>query len=285
MHNLEKHNLYKNQPIQINYFIKNASRFLIDNDILNAKNEIEWFLQDLCKCDKIELYNSKLDIEKHNHCIDFLLKRVEKIPFQYLIGKSSFYGRDFKVNKNVLIPRPETELLIEIIKNSKYNKLLEIGTGCGCIAITARLENIANKIDALDISESILKVAHMNALLLNAPKINFIKLNILEEAPNNSYDIIISNPPYISKIEYKDLNKEIQHEPINALTDFADGLIFYERYAKILKKLLKPKGVAVFELSHSFQKKQIIDIFSNYSNLQFFNDLNKDCRAVKITND
>ena len=285
MHDLERYGLYRNQSIPTNKLIKKGTEFLYDNDIYNAKNEIEWFLQNLFECDKIEITNLDLDIEKYNILIDFLLQRSQKIPFQYLLGKSSFYGRDFEVDKSVLIPRPESELLINIIKDDKYNSLLDIGTGCGCIAITAVLEKIVDSADGVDISDGSLNIATKNAELLNAGSLNFFNCNILKDTPNKKYDIIISNPPYISMAEYESLDEDVKnYEPAKALTDFDDGLIFYRRFSKIIRELLIPNGIAVFELSHFFKKADSLSIFNNFSSIDFFNDLNNDCRAVKIVN-
>ena len=285
MHNLEVYNLHKNQPLSISNLIKYGTAFLSSNNISNGINEIEWFLQELYECDKIKLNNVKVDINKHNCSIKFLLQRIKKIPFQHIIKKGSFYGRDFKVNRNVLIPRPETEILIDIIKTKKFDKLLDIGTGSGCIAATIILEKIANTVDAIDIDNKCIDIAKYNAKKLKAQNINFFRCDILKDFPNNKYDAIISNPPYISKLEFEKLDKEVRgHEPLKALTDNSDGLIFYKRFSNILKDLLKPNGVAVFELSHFFNKDDILSIFNNFSNIEFFNDLNNDCRAIKIVN-
>ena len=285
MHNLEVYNLHKNQPLSIRNLIKYGTAFLSSNDISNGKNEIEWFLQELYECDKIKLNDVTVDINKHNHSLEFLLQRIKKTPFQHIVKKGSFYGRDFKVNKNVLIPRPETEILIDIVKSEKFNKLLDIGTGSGCIAATIILEKIANTVDAIDIDNKCLNIAKQNAKKLNADKINFFKCDILKDFPNNKYDAIISNPPYISKLEFDRLDKEVkQYEPLNALTDNSDGLLFYRRFSNIIQELLKPNGIAIFELSHFFKKDDVLNIFNNFSNIEFFNDLNNDCRAVKIVN-
>ena len=285
MHDLDRYSLHRDQSISINKLIKQGSDFLYDHDICNAKNEIQWFLQDLLKCDKISLNNFEIDTDKHNTVIDFLLQRSQKIPFQYLLGKGSFYGRDFKVDKSVLVPRPESELLINIIKDNKYKNLLDIGTGCGCIAITVALEKIADYADGVDVSNSSLSIAKKNAEILKADNVSFFNCNILEDVPNKKYDVIISNPPYISMVEYESLDEEVKnYEPAKALTDFSDGLIFYRRFSEIIRELLIPNGIAVFELSHFFNKQDLLDIFKDFSKVDFFNDLNDDCRAIKITN-
>ena len=265
--------------------IKGAD-FLKSYNISNSKNEIEWFLQDLYQYDKLTLYennNLLIDVKYYNIINNFIYQRSKGVPFQHLLNKAPFYGRAFIVGPKVLIPRPESETLIDIIKNQKYKKLLDIGTGSGVIAITVDLENIAESIDAIDINLHALNIAKKNQIKLNSENVNFIKLDILKSIPNSKYDIIVSNPPYVSLKEYNNLDLEIQdHEPSNAITDFQDGFTFYKRYAFILKQLLNPKGIAVFELSHGFKKDDLKKIFIDFNNIKFYNDLNNDFRFIKI---
>ena len=284
MHNLEIYKLHRNQPTTIKKLIRHGSQFLYDHKIYNAKKEIEWFLLDILKCNTINLYDVKINKSDYETAIDFLLSRAKQTPFQYILGKSSFYGRDFMVDKNVLIPRPETEILIDIIKQKKYNNTLDIGTGCGCIAITASIEKITKNVDCVDISNAALKIAKKNAQILGVSNAQFFNCNILEEIPNKKYDLVISNPPYISKSEYTGLNDEVKNfEPDIALTDFNDGMNFYKRYAEILNEILVDNGIAVFEVSHFFKKSELLEIFKSFPKIEFFNDLNNDCRAIKIS--
>ena len=112
-------------------------------------------MADILKCQRIDLYlryNELVDKQKLNCFKNYIKRRIESEPFQYIINKAPFYGRDFFVNKEVLIPRPETELIIELLKEKKVSSLLDIGTGSGCLAITASLENISEHIYANDIS-------------------------------------------------------------------------------------------------------------------------------------
>ena len=221
------------EPKTFKNLINQGSVFLQSKNITNSKNEIEWFLQDLYQFNKANLYkhsNTLISPQYYNIINKFIYHRSKGRPFQYLLKKASFYGRDFIVNSNVLIPRPETEVLIDIIKNEKYEKLLDIGTGSGAIAITANLENIAQAIDAIDIDIKILRIAKENQVRLKASKVNFFKLNILKNIPKSKYDIIVSNPPYVSFKEYQKLDVNIQkHEPIKAVTDFNDPAYFLRR--------------------------------------------------------
>ena len=282
-------NELKSSDISIGSIAELASLFLINQGIKNAKNEIKWYLQKLYDCNSAQLYNlknKKISNDFLNQVVDFLIRRSNNTPFQYLLGYAPFYGRDFIVDYNVLIPRQESEILIDIIKEKKGSKVLDIGTGSGCLAITSLLEGVASRADAIDISENALLLAKKNSEALNVSDINYIKMNILEDVPSDSYDIIISNPPYISKNEYKSLEIEVRDsEPVEALTDMSDGYTFYKRYAFILKNILNKSGFAVFELSQFFNKQKIKSIFKNFSNIQFYKDINNNLRAVKISND
>ena len=277
------------KPITVKDLIKEGACFLINHNILNGKNEIEWYLQHLYKCDKSNLFqisDNNVNDFIYNQTLNFLKERSQKIPFQYILGQATFYGRDYFVNSNTLIPRPETELLIDIIKDKKCKKLLDIGTGTGCLGITAVLEKIADSVDLIDINNEALKTAKENAQKFKIKNTRYFQLDILNDIPPIQYDIIISNPPYISDNEYNLLETQVKkYEPYNALTDMKDGYTFYERYADILNKILTNKGIAVFEISHFFPKTKLLKIFNKFSNIRFYKDLNGGLRAIKIIND
>lgn len=181
------------------------------------------------------------------------LKRLKNgEPVQYIIGNVEFYGYKFNVNKNVLIPRFETEELVE--KTIKYIKkyfnkkidIIDLGTGSGCIAITLKKEIDCN-MDALDISVDALEVAHENAEINNA-EINFINDDMLNPL-NKKYDVIISNPPYISyDEEIMDIVKN--NEPELALYAKNNGLYYYEEIIKNANKYLKEKNILAFEIGY-----------------------------------
>ena len=277
------------QPIRIKDLITQGSDFLIKNNILNGRNEVNWYFQHVLECDLgklLHVSNTIIDDCSYAKFLTFLKKRSKKIPYQQIIGKAPFYGRDFFVNSDVLIPRPESELIISILKDKKCNKLLDIGTGSGCLAITAALEEIADRVDLVDRSKKALKVAKNNIDNFKVINANVYKLNILTETPPAQYDIVISNPPYISKDEYNNLDYEVKNfEPQQSLTDNSDGYTFYETYANILKSILKKKGIAVFEISHFFSKQKLRSIFNQFSSIRFYKDLNGDYRAISIIND
>lgn len=191
-----------------------------------------------------------------------ILEQLKKeVPVQYLLGKASFYGLEFEVNEHVLIPRPETEELVEwIIKtqisNFKFQNpiILDIGTGSGCIAISLA-KNISNAVVyALDVSEKALKIAQKNAQK-NEVEVHFIESDILKitdleqlPTPNFSlpthFDIIVSNPPYVRELEKQEIKKNVlDYEPHLALfVEDNDALIFYRKIAELAQKNLSVKS-------------------------------------------
>ncbi len=223
------------------------------------------------KYNKSDLAYLNKYIKEHNLDDIYLnnaLKELEKgRPIQYVIGEVNFYGYDFKVNENVLIPRFETELLVDkTIKKIKklFNKnvdILDLGTGSGCIAITLKKEADSN-VEALDISNKALEVAKENAKLNNVD-INFINADMTKYT-SKQYDVIISNPPYIAyDEEVMDIVKN--NEPHNALYADNNGLYYYEAIIKNIPKITKDKYLVCFEIG-STQGKEIIEIAHKYLN-------------------
>lgn len=198
-------------------------------------------------------------------------KDIEKLknnyPIQYLIGYVNFYGYKINVNEKVLIPRYETEFLVEktikLIKKyfSKNIKILDIGTGSGAISIALSKE-LNTAIDAVDISKDAIKVAKKNVKENNA-KVNIIESNIFSNI-KDKYDVIISNPPYISKSE-KIMDSVYKYEPHLALFADNNGLYFYEEILKEAKKYLNDKFIIAFEIGYT-QGNEIINIAMKYYN-------------------
>ena len=210
----------------------------------------------------------------------------EGLPVQYIVGEVDFYGNIFKVNKNVLIPRFETEQLIEITMeyiNDRFDgcvDILDIGTGSGCIAITLK-KNIRCNVDAVDISSDVLEVAEYNKKLNNVD-INLFKSDMLSKV-SKKYDVIISNPPYIGREE--DIQGIVEkNEPHIALYADNDGLYYYEEILKNCKKNLKDNFIIAFEIGQS-QGKLVKDLALKYlDNIDVFikKDLNNLDRFVII---
>lgn len=195
---------------------------------------------------------------------DALTQLNDQRPIQYIVGETEFYGLPFKVNENVLIPRPETEELVEWIINSlasngveKSLNVLDIGTGSGCIAISLAKNLPDANLVALDVSQNALSIAKGNAEI-NKVTIDFVEHNILSsDFSSEKYDVIVSNPPYVRNIE-KQLMKPnvLDNEPHLALfVEDNDPLLFYRSITKLAKKHLKKKGVLYFEINEHFGKE------------------------------
>lgn len=185
-----------------------------------------------------------------------LLRLKKNEPIQYIIGKTEFYGLHFKVNKHTLIPRPETEELVEwILINPEFKfqnpHFLDIGTGSGCIAISLA-KNLPNaKVSALDISEEALKIAEENAVI-NDASVHFFQKDILNaETLPRRFDAIVSNPPYVRQLEKEQMHPNVlQYEPATALfVENNDPLLFYRDISRLAKTHLYPGGKLFFEIN------------------------------------
>jgi release factor glutamine methyltransferase len=196
---------------------------------------------------------------------DVILEELKKeIPIQYLLGTTHFYGLEFEVNESVLIPRPETEELVEwIIESQKSGagseslKILDIGTGSGCIAISLAKNLPDAHVFAIDISENALATAKKNAIK-NDVKVTFIQKNILETLDlEQQFDIIVSNPPYVRNLEKHEIKKNVlDNEPHLALfVDDNDALIFYRKITELAQKNLTPNGQLFFEINQYLGKE------------------------------
>jgi release factor glutamine methyltransferase len=224
----------------------------------------------------------------------------QEVPLQYIIGKTEFYGLPFVVNKHVLIPRPETEELVAwvVSESSRFKtfntstkqttdkkqlKILDIGTGSGCIPISLKKQLPFAKISAIDISEEALSVAKKNAVLNNVD-IHFILQDILKTvALDQHYDIIISNPPYVRELEKKELkNNVLKNEPHVALFVENDNpLIFYAKIAELAKKYLNKNGLLFFEINQ-YLGTETIDLVNKkgLKNIQLKKDMFGNDRIV-----
>jgi release factor glutamine methyltransferase len=266
-------NQYKNELQQI-YPKEEAESlvFWLFEDFLQAKR------QDLLKNTSVERVPEKLSL-----AIEELLQGK---PIQYITGKAPFYGREFLVNSAVLIPRNETEELVHLIiqENQKEGlKILDIGTGSGCIPITLALEILGANVSALDVSETALEIASQNAELLKA-KVQFLLCNILEDdIPVPDLDIIVSNPPYVRNSEKMRMHQNVlDHEPHLALFVYdEDPLLFYRLIAEKARKVLKPGGKLYVEINEAFgNETKILLEEKGFSSVAIINDLNGKERIV-----
>jgi len=244
------------------------------------------------------------DLAKWNTILSELLK--EK-PIQYITGEAWFYGLKFEVNENTLIPRPETEELVEWILNSpnihhpSSINILDIGTGSGCIPISLKTNLTQANVSAIDVSEQALEVAKRNAQS-NKVEINFIQTNILEvedlsilPTPNSqlptpiihhpsSYNIIVSNPPYVRNLEKQEIKKNVlDYEPHLALfVEDTDALLFYRKIAQLALKNLAPNGLLFFEINQYLGKKTVKLLVSlGFKNIELKKDIYGNERMIR----
>ena len=258
----------------------------------NPKQEIEWLLCDLLGLKRIDLYvkfEDKINDINLNKLKSWINRRVKREPLQYITGITEFYGLKFKTTPQALIPRPETERLVEIALNNigenSVSKLLEIGTGSGCIPIAISHEKPSLNILSLDISRDALALAETNAELNNCKNIKFLAMDFLNEIPEGKFDFLISNPPYIPVKEIEQIMPEVKdYEPRMALTDNSDGLTFYHRIAKKVRTLIKPKGVILLEVGTGDHPQKVFSLFkqAGYNQLELIKDFNNNERILKI---
>lgn len=234
-----------------------STEFLGKRNIESPRINAELLLAHTLNCKRLDLYLSydrPLNEDEVNIYREFIRRRSKSEPLQYIIGKVEFYGLEFNVNPSVLIPRKETEILVETIINfvnvEDDLRILDIGVGSGNISISLAKHLSNSKITATDINEQALSTARTNAEMNNvSERINFINHNILNDDLNEEFDIVVSNPPYISEKEFPELKDELKvYEPKNALTDFSDGLNYFKVISSKAKGLLKNNGKIFFEV-------------------------------------
>jgi release factor glutamine methyltransferase len=224
-------------------------------------------------------------------------------PIQYILGETEFYGLPFLVNVNTLIPRPETEELVEwIIKSTNYEiqstklRILDIGTGSGCIAISLA-KNIPNaEVSAIDVSEKALatakKNAEINKIVVNFINVDILKINDLAELPTSNFqlptqfDIIVSNPPYVRNLEKAEIKPNVlEYEPHLALfVEDTDALLFYRKIANLAKENLSENGQLFFEINQ-YLGKETVELLEDlgFKNIELKKDIYGNDRMIRST--
>ncbi|MDR0956835.1 MAG: peptide chain release factor N(5)-glutamine methyltransferase [Endomicrobium sp.] len=270
--------------------LKASEEFLSLKNLLTPKFDSELLLSYVLQIKQTRLplvRNQKLtnnQILRYEKCI---LRRSKREPIAYITGFKGFMNFEFKVNKSVLIPRPETELLVEIAlelaKNENKESVLDLCTGSGCIAISlAKLRKFKN-IVASDINSNALKVAKKNSQINNVFNIKFVKSDMFDNINGERFDIIISNPPYVSKEEYDLLESELKYEPKLALIAQDDGMFFYKEISSKALNYLNNDGFILLELNAN-KFHEIRHIFlsnSKYKNVEIMNDYSGLSRILK----
>lgn len=207
----------------------------------------------------------------------------EGYPLQYAIGKWNFYGLDLLVDKRALIPRYETEILVDLIINDNSNnkKILDIGTGSGAISLALSKNLKDSKIIGVDISKNAIDLANENKIKLNINNVEFKESDIFSNI-DEKFDIIVSNPPYINKEDFEKLDNKLYYEPQNALYGGEDGLYFYKKIIKNAKNFLNKNGKIYLEIGYD-QKDSISDLLEEYGykQIESYKDFNDFDRIIK----
>jgi len=218
-----------------------------------------------------------------------LLRLKKQEPIQYILGTTEFYGLTFKVNKHTLIPRPETEELVDWVLSNLHDQdseldILDIGTGSGCIAISLAKNIPTAKVSGLDISEKALEVAQENAVK-NQVLVSFCKKDILETtALKNKYDVMVSNPPYVRQLEKKAMNANVlDYEPGVALfVPNEDPLLFYRKIAQLAMVSLQTRGWLYFEINEYLSKEMDVLLKEiGFANIEIKKDFREVPRMIK----
>ena len=234
--------------------------------------------------------SSQVEIELTTEILSDLEQLKKGQPIQHITGKAFFYNDFFFVSENTLIPRPETEELVELIRNDYAQNqdisMIDLGTGTGCIPISLAKLFTNAKVSALDISENALKIAQLNAETLKV-NINFYQNNLLEDIQlNQKFDVIISNPPYIRNLEKEEMHQNVLNfEPHLALfVENDDALIFYERVIDFAKNHLKENGKIYCEINQYLgeETKQLFQKF--YQNVIIHKDISGNDRMLSASN-
>lgn len=271
--------------------LKMSTDYLEKKGIEHPRLNAELLLASVLKFNRVQLYlnfekpvaHSELDLFRQ-----FLRRRAGHEPLQYILEETEFYSLKLKVNRHTLIPRPETEILVDTVIEQcnklfdlqKTIQILDIGTGSGNIAIALAKNIEGARITAIDVQNESLQIARQNADYHNvSDKINFIKQDIFSDAATlvGMYRVIVTNPPYISRDEFEQLPSEVKNfEPCLALDGGFEGLDFYRRLTKLAKLLLVPNGFIAIEMS-ALQADRVYQLFLNtglFQEVAIIHDLN-----------
>ena len=274
--------------------LNQASNLLKNYRIKSARLDSELLLSSSLKISRESLLlnlNKEIKINENKKFKLLLEKRAKKVPVAYILGYKDFWKSKFLVNNSVLIPRPETELIVEEALNylpkSKYKKILDIGTGSGCILISILLERQKSIGAGLDISKNAIKIAKINAKLQQVHnRITFVNTDV-DKYNLGKYDLIVSNPPYIERVKISRLEEDIKNfEPKSALDGGHDG---YSKIKKVIKKssdILKRKGNLILEIGYdqAYNTSLLLQKYGFYINKVSKDLSNKDRCIVSTKN-
>lgn len=284
--------------------LKTASGYLEDRGVDNARLNAEWLLAEVLHCRRLDLYvnyDRPLSSKELSLFREYLRRRARHEPLQYILGYTEFMGLKLEVTPHVLIPRPDTEILVESVEQTIWKsnpgepvRVLDIGTGTGAIiiALTRRMKDRKIPVEpyAMDICGKALDIAKRNARMHDCDEIRFFQGDVLNEESLMSYrhtfHVVVSNPPYLSAEEYALLSPEVrQFEPCMALDGGEDGLMFYRKIADLTRNLLNPcasLGMIFLETGYD-QASSVKTILEHhgFKNIEFFKDYQHIDRVVK----
>ena len=275
--------------MNIKQALEEAKNILKSNNFEDSNIIAKELLSYVLKKDKVYLTinsDTALTDTEYAEFTKYIEQIIDGKPLQYITQKQEFMGIDFFVNEDVLIPQPDTEILVETVLDicKRYGKqslrILDLCTGSGAIAIS--LSKILNtQVFASDVSTKALKVAEKNNVMNNT-KVEFIESNLFEQINGKKFDIIVSNPPYIKNEEIKSLSKQVQNEPYIALAGGEDGLDFYRKIIDEAYKYINKNGYLCLEIGYD-QKEDLIKLIKQNENYEYENcikDLSNNDRCI-----
>lgn len=276
--------------VTIAQIIKNSEEILKNNNIESFSFDTRCIVEDVLNMNfQLILLNSSKEISEDDEkkISEMIKKRAENYPLQYILGEWEFYGLPFKVGEGVLIPRPDTETLVDTVleycKNKSEVKIIDLCSGSGCIAITLEKNTLNSDVYAVEISDNAYKYLDEN-ISLNNSSVKAVKGDVLSEKTAllfENADVIVSNPPYLTKEDMENLQKEVSFEPEKALFGNNDGLEFYRLIPKIWNKCLKKGGLMAFEIGIG-QENDVIEFMkeNGFVNIETQKDLAGIVRVV-----
>lgn len=226
---------------------------------------------DISKSQVLMNLEKEISNEDKDNIMGIIDKRKKKVPLQYAIGKWNFYGYDFLIEEGVLIPRPETELLVEnLLKfDTKDKTLLDICTGSGIIGITGRLEGDFSKVLLSDISNEAINLSERNIRKFNLENVSVVKSDLFKNI-SEKFSFITANPPYIKRKDLKELSDEVKKEPILSLDGGEDGIYFYEKIIREGRNYLLDNGKLLLEIGYD-QKERVNRLLEEFGYINILN--------------
>lgn len=280
--------------VTIEKLLKDGIDIIKQREFNSPKLDTELILCYLLKKDRIYLHlNRKTEVNDDikEKFYELAMKRSDGYPLQYITNSQEFMGLEFYIKEGVLIPRPDTEALVEKtikIAKQKYNnqniKILDLGTGSGAIGISIAYYLKNSKVTAIDINDIAIETTNINIKKHNLNNINVIKANIFDDIlSDKKYHIVVSNPPYIEKDTIMNLQTEVScYEPKLALDGGIDGLDYYRRIVELFKKIHEKDGILAVEIGFN-QKEKVVEIFRNielFKKIETYKDLSENDRVV-----